>query len=175
MQALPLLNRHSDFPVRNPLTQVVSALWLQPAPPSFWYDQMGAWEVQNGTDRSGKIIRQASPVWPACWSDSCTGPFTYFGPAQFNATNNGNLTIDIKLEDYSCWTFGGASSSTISGGITLCSYGTAVIMHQGETKEAKTNFAVEKWHTCSLRICASGVTAILNDVVVGTLNADMKN
>ena len=35
------------------------------APPAYWYDQMGAWEVQADPTKPGnKLMRQVSPVWP---------------------------------------------------------------------------------------------------------------
>ena len=39
-----------------------------------------------------------SPVWPACWGYSCTGPLTYFGPKSFNYSAGLTASIDIKLE-----------------------------------------------------------------------------
>ena len=44
------------------------------APPAYWYDQMGAWEVQADPAKpTNHLMRQVSPVWPACWGYSCTG------------------------------------------------------------------------------------------------------
>ena len=35
---------------------------------------MGAWEVQADPSKPGnRLMRQVSPVWPACWGYSCTG------------------------------------------------------------------------------------------------------
>jgi hypothetical protein len=63
---------------------------------------MGAWEVQADPAKPGnKLMRQVSPVWPACWGYSCTGPTTYFGPKHFNSSGSSagfTIALDIKLE-----------------------------------------------------------------------------
>ena len=74
-----------------------------PSPPKFWYDQMGAWEIASEAHGSNnQVMRQVSPVWPACWGYSCTGPTTFFGAQEFhfNSTGKETLTaiIDVKLE-----------------------------------------------------------------------------
>ena len=61
----------TPFPL--PFTQSFDAESVS-APPAYWYDQMGAWEVQAGGEKGGKVMRQVSPVWPNCWGYSCTGP-----------------------------------------------------------------------------------------------------
>ena len=68
------------------------------APPAYWYDQMGAWEVQADGEKGGNLMRQVSPVWPACWGYSCTGPTTYFGPAS-GRNKQTPLATKILLED----------------------------------------------------------------------------
>ena len=73
------------------------------APPAYWYDQMGAWEVQNDPSKPGnRLMRQVSPVWPACWGYSCTGPMTYFGPKAFNASGSNGFTISLDVKVRRC-------------------------------------------------------------------------
>ena len=70
---------------------------------------MGAWEVQADPNKPGnKLMRQVSPVWPACWGYSCTGPTTYFGPQQFNESGANGFTIalEVKLEQDAVFSIG---------------------------------------------------------------------
>eukprot|EP01047_Picozoa_sp_COSAG01_P066182 COSAG01_NODE_9087_length_2561_cov_3.257920_4_plen_75_part_00 len=68
---------------------------------------MGAWEVQADPAKPGnKLMRQVSPVWPACWGYSCTGPTTYFGPKHFNSSGSAGFTIDIDVKLEKEATFG---------------------------------------------------------------------
>lgn len=65
-------------------------------PPRYWFDQMGAWEVQPNPKGSGKVMRQVATVWPVCWGYSCSGPKTMFAPDTFQNTK---VTFDILMED----------------------------------------------------------------------------
>jgi len=57
-----------------------------------------------------RLMRQVSPVWPACWGYSCSGPVTYFGPKHFNASGAAGFTIslDVKLEKDAIFGIGGS-------------------------------------------------------------------
>jgi len=78
------------------------------SPPKIWYDQMGAWEIQDSPygDGRGRVMRQVVPVWPACWGYSCAGPTTYFGNGIASGLE-GELTVsmDVRLEDHGACTF----------------------------------------------------------------------
>eukprot|EP01052_Picozoa_sp_SAG31_P012275 SAG31_NODE_714_length_12645_cov_15.347760_8_plen_518_part_00 len=83
------------------------------APPAFWYDQMGAWEVQADADPrqpGNRLMRQVAPVWPECWGYQCTGPHSYFGPKTFNASgpNGFRISIDVRLESDAIFAIGGS-------------------------------------------------------------------
>jgi len=111
------------------------------APPKIWYDQMGAWEIQEspyGDDR-GRVMRQVVPVWPACWGYSCTGPTTYFG-AGIAAGLTGELTMsmDVRLEDHGAVTF------TVRGGNNKAWIDLKMNSSDG--------FAVNTWHALQLRL-----------------------
>eukprot|EP00036_Acanthoecidae_sp_10tr_P021481 CAMPEP_0206318684 /NCGR_PEP_ID=MMETSP0106_2-20121207/17335_1 /ASSEMBLY_ACC=CAM_ASM_000206 /TAXON_ID=81532 /ORGANISM="Acanthoeca-like sp., Strain 10tr" /LENGTH=746 /DNA_ID=CAMNT_0053750429 /DNA_START=12 /DNA_END=2252 /DNA_ORIENTATION=+ len=139
------------------------------APPAMWYDQMGAWEVQQDADRGGNIMRQVSPVWPACWGYSCSGPLTYFGPALFNGSTGLTVSIDVMLEDHGCWTFGGDSKGI--SGATLCTNGTSTVSYMGSKAPITAAFAVKTWHTCSLRFNATAVSVTLDGATVGSVGS----
>lgn len=116
--------------------------------PAYWYDQMGAWEVQEsskgglkcnpkaqppescpggalcpdtGICPGGRLMRQVSAVWPACWhsfagnasGEGCGPPLTFFGPSSFNASGGAAIEVDVKLEAEGAWTL-----EIIAGGQT---------------------------------------------------------
>lgn len=123
------------------------------SPPKIWYDQMGAWEIQNspyGDDTgSNKVMRQVVPIWPQCWGYSCTGPTSYFGPTEFE----GDLTVsmDVRLEDDAVFTIDYLNShnSEIAGKRKLdldsrgnFSFGNA---------NGSVDFGINAWHTIEIR------------------------
>lgn len=146
------------------------------APPAYWYDQMGAWEVQAGGENGGNLMRQVSPVWPACWGYSCTGPTTYFGPAAFNTTSANGLTLalDVKLEKDASFTLGlgktfyGLTLDSLNNTYTCTSAGS------GGTKKGKASFATNVWHKITVNIKGGLVTATLDGKTLagGGGNAD---
>ena len=74
------------------------------APPRFWYDQQGAWEVHDSGDpEHGKVMKQMATVWPVGWhGPPHAGPTTYFGPGdpQNTIVKPGiKLSFSIKLEE----------------------------------------------------------------------------
>ena len=53
---------------RSRSRMIRSLMTNESSPPRYWYDQMGAWEIQSEkTGSNNKMMRQVSPVWPACW------------------------------------------------------------------------------------------------------------
>ena len=54
-------------------------------------------------------MRQVTPVWPACWGYSCSGPTTYFGPSSF--TKGTSISFDLNLEDH--------AKLTVAAGVTF--------------------------------------------------------
>jgi len=129
------------------------------APPALWYDQMGAWEVQVDPGKTGNLMRQVSPVWPACWGYSCSGPLTYFGPASFNQSDGMVVEIDVKLEDHGTWHFKGKQ------GVALSTNGTATI---AGAKVANVNFAVNTWHSVQLTYNSTGFSVSLDGTLIGS-------
>ena len=66
-------------------------------------------------------MRQVSPVWPACWGYSCTGPMTYFGPKNFNPSGaqGFKIALDVKLEEDAVFAVGGSSGGKSFAGLLL--------------------------------------------------------
>merc|ERR1712039_220363 len=140
------------------------------APPKIWYDQMGAWEIQNspyGDAKSrGKVMRQVVPVWPACWGYSCSGPTTYFGPAEFNGDLE--ISMDVRLEDNAIFTMDFLDSSnkgTQYQKVDLDTKGTFAI---GKTT-GNVDFGDNKWHSISIRNGASSQTLKVDGKIVANV------
>jgi len=123
------------------------------SPAKIWYDQMGAWEIQNspyGDDNgSNKVMRQVVPIWPQCWGYSCTGPTSYFGPTEFQ----GDLTVsmDVRLEDDAVFTIDYLNSHNkkIAGQrkLDLDSRGNFSFGNVN----GSVDFGINKWHTIEIR------------------------
>jgi len=121
-------------------------------PPRLWYDQMGAWEVQQspyGDARErGNVMRQVVPVWPNCWGYSCEPPVTYFGPATFR----GDLTVsfDARVEGN-----GGFAINPVG-----LNYSTLVLKTDGTwslgRKSGTLDFAADTWHRVTMRMLPDG-------------------
>lgn len=135
------------------------------SPPAMWYDQMGAWEVQEDASKQGnRLMRQVSPVWPACWGYSCTGPTTYFGPSEFNHSTR--VVVDVKLEDTGSWTLSTEGGSSI--GISLDTDGSWSLVDGKSTKAngKGLSFAPNSWHTVELQIGESYYAALFDGQVL---------
>jgi len=123
-------------------------------PPKMWYDQMGAWEIQESpygdAAERGKVMRQVVPVFPNCWGYTCDTPLTYFGPNTFS----GDLTVefDIRIEK--------------EGGVMLKplgqNYSTVSLQAGGnwsiggKKSEGSTHFPPDQWNHVSMRVLPSG-------------------
>lgn len=141
-----------------------------PSPAKFWYDQMGAWEIaaeEHGSNN--QVMRQVSTVWPACWGYSCTGPTSYFGAQEFNASGNLTAWIDVKLErDDAAFTLSVENGGKTIHGVTLDSRngGSFTIVPDGS--KGKANFNVGQWHTVELRMSETSADVLLDGAVIGT-------
>ena len=98
------------------------------------------------------MIRQVSPVWPACWGYSCTGPTTYFGPKHFNASgaNGFTITLDVKLETDAVFSIGASAGKSSFAGIRL------------DSKNGTAPFSVGKFHKVAVTFKTDSVTATLD-------------
>lgn len=122
------------------------------APPALWYDQMGAWEIQQGAGLAAgdKIMRQVVPVWPQCWGYSCTGPTTYWGPQEGSVLGAGvTVAVDVMVEAAAAFTIatdGGSNGFLLS----LSTNGTFAFgrcpSHQQACVTGKLAFSPGKWH-----------------------------
>jgi len=133
------------------------------APPKIWYDQMGAWEIQQSpygdAASRGKVMRQVVPVWPECWGYSCSGPTTYFGPAEF--TGDLEISLDIHLEDHAVFTldFLNANNRNIKYGTV--NLDTAGSFKLGQ-KTGSVDFSAKTWHSISVRNAISWQSLTVN-------------
>ena len=152
----------ASFPL--PFTQIFDDEQI-PSPPKFWYDQMGAFEIAAEAHGSNnQVMRQVSPVWPACWGYSCTGPTTYFGAQEFQTTTVLHVSIDVKLEteDAAFTLFAG------SVGVTLNSRNGGSF-NVGNGTKGTAMFTVGTWHTVELSMVANGLlNATLDGVLLGS-------
>jgi hypothetical protein len=122
------------------------------APPKIWYDQMGAWEIQkspynDGASR-GNVMRQVVPVWPECWGYSCSGPTTYFGPAEL--TGDLEVSMEVRLEDHAVFTLDfldAQSKNFYYHALQLDTAGSFSLGHIG----GKVDFTANKWHNVKIR------------------------
>jgi len=140
------------------------------SPPRMWYDQMGAWEIQSDPsasvsatkqDSSRQVMRQVVPVWPACWGYSCSGPTTYFGPSEFNASTS--ILLKVRLEDHATITV----SLTNGGGDHPFSVDTAGHWtFMKASGSGATSFQVGHWSTLEILNGASWQAAKLDGVVL---------
>jgi galactosylceramidase len=114
------------------------------APPKIWYDQMGAWEIQDTPygDDHGRVMRQVVPVWPACWGYSCAGPTTYFGPQGLGF--NIEVSMDVRLEDHAAFTLEPQGLSFQK--LTLDTKG----IWQLGSESGELDFATDAWHKLTL-------------------------
>eukprot|EP00756_Hemistasia_phaeocysticola_P015187 Hpha_TRINITY_DN15391_c5_g2::TRINITY_DN15391_c5_g2_i1::g.90879::m.90879/K01202/GALC; galactosylceramidase len=129
------------------------------APPAVWYDQMGAWEVHADPYQAGTqnhVMRQMVPVWPECWGYSCSGPKTYFGPAELGG--GVNVSVKVQLEADAAWTLGAGDAK-----LTINSATGAFTLKAATAKsEGSADFKKGSWHRCELHV-AGGYTAALLD------------
>lgn len=122
-------------------------------PARFWYDQMGAWEIQDSpygdVATRGKVMRQVVPVFPQCWGYLCESPSTSLGPSSFK----GNITVslDVRLEGH------GAISLNPMGlnhaPLRIDSQGKWSL---GQRRSGNVNFDPDVWHTVTFRMWADG-------------------
>ena len=145
------------------------------APPAIWYDQMGAWQVQpkasaDGTthvDATDMVMRQVSPVWPACWGYSCSGPLTYFGPQKFNCSSGFKMTLNVMIEAAEDATF---SLSAKGMGVQIDS-ATGAWNFTGtghSTQGGSSSFRKGQWHTLYVGINTTHIVAALDGNMLGT-------
>ena len=120
---------------------------------------MGAWEIQTANDTSrGNVMRQVVPVWPACWGYSCSGPTTYFGPAQFNDSTK--ISFDVLLEDH-------ASIHLVAGSSLVLN--TSGVWSFDKKSGTDLDFKVGQWNTVEMEI---GRSASFNGKVLATSDHD---
>ena len=130
---------------------------------------MGAWEVQADPARPGnRLMRQVSPVWPACWGYSCSGPLTYFGPKKFNCSTGGfKMQLDVLIEETGDATFAlsagntGISIDSATGAWNFTGTGSSVAQSGG------SSFRKGAWHTLYVGINASHIVAALDGKLLG--------
>merc|ERR1712080_740040 len=112
----------------------------------------GAWEIQkspynDGASR-GNVMRQVVPVWPECWGYSCSGPTTYFGPAEF--TGDIQVSMDVRLEDHGVFTLDFLDARNKNVKYNTLQLDTAGKFTLGHAK-GSVGFANNKWHSISVR------------------------
>jgi len=112
-------------------------------------------------------MRQVSPVWPACWGYSCTGPMTYFGPKKFNASGaqGFKIALDVKLEQDAIFGIGGSTGGKNFAGLLLDSKnGTYTI---GEETGSAASFKSGSFHQVEVILTAQSVSASLDGKPLG--------
>jgi hypothetical protein len=118
------------------------------SPPRIWYDQMGAWEIQESSDSArGKVMRQVVPVWPECWGYSCAGPTTYFGPSEF--TGELEVSMDVQLEDHAVFTLDFLNKGNHNMKYHTMNLDSAGTFTLGPST-GNVDFAAKKWHSISV-------------------------
>ena len=128
---------------------------------------MGAWEVQADPSKPGnKLMRQVSPVWPACWGYACTGPMTYFGPKHFNDTgaNGFTITLDVKLEKDAVFSIGGSTGKASFAGVRLDSKNGTYTLG---SESGPVSFAAGAFHKVAVTLKAGSMTATLDSKALG--------
>ncbi len=171
----------APFPVpyRQPFDD--EAEW---APPRFWYDQMGAWEVQTWPGQwpaqpaggevtpntapnkvpnmaPNKVMRQVVPQWPECWGYSCTGPTTYLGPGDFH--EDLAVSFALQLEARAALTLQGDAAFHL---VLNASSGQWAL---DDAHGGGLSLALHQWHQVTLALGASWVAATVD----GTLLANV--
>ena len=141
------------------------------SPPAFWYDQMGAWQVSpdpRNASGGAHVMRQMSPIWPACWGYSCSGPMSYFGPDNFNTSAGLTLSLDVMLEDDAVFTIGLGSKV-----LDLDSNTGSFTLHGdfGKKVTGPAKFGKGSWHIVELKMESSGATASLDGAVLGNVTS----
>lgn len=141
-------------PFPTPFTQAFDEENLH-APPKYWYTQMGAWEVRNDpyNTKHGKVMRQMSPVWPACWGYSCNGPTAFFGPKKGGIQGPHKVSLSVRLEEACEISFG-------VGGTTLALDTKGTFAFGG--KSGKAAFTTDQWHSVEIEF-AAGYRAVSLD------------
>jgi len=120
-------------------------------PAKYFYDQMGAWEIDQSTTKSkGKVMRQVVPIWPVCWGYSCSGPTTYFGDNSFKAVT---ISMDLLFED-ECAIIMNCGKLKFE----IATNGTWIL----NKNTGKTSFPAQKWHHISVMV-GSGWAAASTD------------
>ena len=177
-------------PLPLPYTQAFDTEEIS-SPPYGWYDQMGAWEVQEESQdgststshstSSNRVMRQISPVWPACWGYSCSGPLTYFGARAFNVSANAGfaMKIHVKLEQSDAAFSFVVADDQSEAGITLDSAaGTFTISRWGKGEKPLTGqarFNKGAWHTVAVSLTPETISASLDGVVLGNTTTNLED
>jgi len=134
------------------------------SPPKYFYDQMGAWEIQKSTTPSrGNVMRQVVPIWPVCWGYSCSGPATYFGDESFNAVT---ISMDVFMEDKCAIIMGTGKLTFWAATNGTWSFG---------NKKGKVDFPEKKWHAVSLMVGNNWAGAKVNGQMLINTSATVKN
>jgi len=153
----------SAFPVPYLEDFESSALY---SPPKYFYDQMGAWEIQQSTTASkGKIMRQVVPIWPVCWGYSCSGPTTYFGDNSFGAVT---IIMDVLMED-ECQIM----MADLSGKLDF-KVSTNGTWSFGKDK-GTVSFPTNKWHLIGVMVGSSWSAATLNGHMLSNNTQSVNN
>lgn len=119
-------------------------------PGRYWFDQMGAWEVQTGENKN-RVMRQVATVWPQCWGYSCSGPKTHFGPA---ALSHSTVSLDVKMEDEGEWT------------LNKLTIGTDGKWSFEDLRGTNVTFKPNVWHHVEYTVASDYTSASLDGVIV---------
>lgn len=133
------------------------------APPRLWYDQMGAWEIQESphSDGRGKVMRQVVPVWPICWGYSCNGPTTFFGPSDLHG--DVNISFDVYLDDAADFSIAPQGRGDYEfHGFHLDPRSGWKFGEEGQLGKGEADFEVGRWHSVSLRVAKGTMSATLD-------------
>jgi hypothetical protein len=129
-------------------------------------------------------MRQVSPVWPACWGYSCTGPVTFFGPKDFNASGaqGFKIALDVKLEHDAVFGIGGSTGPVPDVGVQKwygllldSKNGTYKIVYWTGTKKFQrheitgpaASFKPGSFHQVEVILTAQSVSALLDGQPLG--------
>jgi galactosylceramidase len=120
--------------------------------PRYFYDEMGAWEIQPYAKdpARGKVMAQVALAKPVEWKAVNRGPRTYFGDGSFNyipATSDSlagtRITFDVVLDDEGAISLTGGPKFAIS---------TDGSWSFGKTKGKGAHFGVGNWSTLQYEV-----------------------
>jgi hypothetical protein len=135
--------------------------------------------VSTSPASPNQVLRQVSPVWPACWGYSCTGPTTYFGPdGAVSCTTGGGTNVSMRLRFESNtatrWSLGpgpGPSGGALTFNISTAGdwrfiYGTDGKPGAGMTGTIPGGVSLHKWHDVNLLYSTNWMAATFDGAVL---------